>query len=80
MKTLVINLERETARLAHMRKVFGEQGLDFTVVKAHPPAVVFHRESEIAPDGAVAAENKAPCQQTTDCTVSHPPIAAGPQY
>ncbi|MCC5779218.1 glycosyltransferase family 25 protein [Nitratireductor sp. B36] len=34
MKTLVINLERETARLAHMRKVFGEQGLDFTVVKA----------------------------------------------
>lgn len=34
MKTLVINLERETARLAHMRRVFGEQGLDFEVVKA----------------------------------------------
>ncbi|WP_299934586.1 glycosyltransferase family 25 protein [uncultured Nitratireductor sp.] len=34
MKTLVINLERETSRLAHMRRVFGEQGLDFEVIKA----------------------------------------------
>ncbi|MDV2964393.1 glycosyltransferase family 25 protein [Nitratireductor aquimarinus] len=34
MKTLVINLERETSRLAHMRRVFGEQGLDFEVVTA----------------------------------------------
>ncbi|WP_404934688.1 glycosyltransferase family 25 protein [Nitratireductor sp. L15S-10] len=51
MKTLVINLERETARLGHMRKVFGEQGLDFTVVKAVDAKLLSQEELKVGRTG-----------------------------
>ncbi|WP_367718462.1 glycosyltransferase family 25 protein [Nitratireductor sp. GISD-1A_MAKvit] len=51
MRTLVINLERETDRLAHMRRVFGEQGLDFEVVKAVDATQLSQRELEAGRSG-----------------------------